>query len=74
MEDLPLGRVAVLVTEFAVKDLALGRTLMMMICGSKGNIDFPWRETLLLSIKCRLKLICKIQSGTSRPTMQSVMH
>ena len=31
MEDLPLGRMAALVSEFAVKDLPLGRTLMMMI-------------------------------------------
>ena len=30
MEDLPLGRIAALVPEFAVKDLPLGRTLMMM--------------------------------------------
>ena len=31
MEDLPSGRIAALVPEFAVKDLRLGRTLMMMI-------------------------------------------
>ena len=31
MEDLPLGRIVALVPEFAVKDLPLGRTLMMMI-------------------------------------------
>ena len=30
MEDLRLGRIAALVPEFAVKDLPLGRTLMMM--------------------------------------------
>ena len=30
MEDLALGRIATLVPEFAVKDLPLGRTLMMM--------------------------------------------
>ena len=29
MEDLPLGRISALVPEFAVKDLPLGRTLMM---------------------------------------------
>ena len=28
MEDLPLGRIAALVPEIAVKDLSLGRTLM----------------------------------------------
>ena len=31
MEDLPLGRIAALVPEFAVKDMPLGRTLMMMM-------------------------------------------
>ena len=31
MEDLPLGRIAALVPEFAVKDLPLGRTLMIII-------------------------------------------
>ena len=33
MENLPLGRIAALVPEFAVKDLPLGRTLMMMMIG-----------------------------------------
>ena len=31
MEDLPLGRIAAFVSEFAVKDLPFGRTLMMMM-------------------------------------------
>ena len=31
MEDLPSDRIAALVPEFAVKDLPLGRTLMMMM-------------------------------------------
>ena len=31
MEDLPLGRTAAFVAEFAVKDLPLGRTLMIYI-------------------------------------------
>ena len=31
MEDLPLGRIAALLPEFAVKDLSLGRTVMMMM-------------------------------------------
>ena len=35
MEDLPLGRIAALVHVFEVKDLPLGRTLMMM-----SNIKF----------------------------------
>ena len=30
MEDLTLGRIAALVPEFAVKDLPLGRTLMII--------------------------------------------
>ena len=30
MEDLPLGKIAALVSEFAVEDLPLGRTLMMI--------------------------------------------
>ena len=31
MEDLPFGRIAALVLEFPVKDLPLGRTLMMIM-------------------------------------------
>ena len=31
MEELPLGRIAALVPDFTVKDLPLGRTLMMMM-------------------------------------------
>ena len=31
MENLPLDRIATLVPEFAVKDLTLDRTLMMMM-------------------------------------------
>ena len=31
MEDLPLGRIAALVPEFAVNDLPMSRTLMMMM-------------------------------------------
>ena len=31
MEDLPLGRIAALVPEFAVKDLPIGRTLMTIL-------------------------------------------
>ena len=37
MEDLPLGRIAALVPEFAVKDLPLGRTMMMMMA---INLEF----------------------------------
>ena len=31
MEDLPLGRIAALVPESVVRDLPLGRTLMMVV-------------------------------------------
>ena len=31
MDDLPLSRIAALVPEFAVTDLPLGRTLMMIV-------------------------------------------
>ena len=31
MEHMPMGRIAALVPEFAVKDLPLGRTLMMIL-------------------------------------------
>ena len=31
MEDLPLGRIVAFLPEFAVKDLRLGRTLMMIV-------------------------------------------
>ena len=34
MEDLPLGRIAALVPEFAEKDLPLGRTLMIIYVGT----------------------------------------
>ena len=37
MEDLPLGRIAALVPEFAVKDLPLGRILMVMRLLPLGN-------------------------------------
>ena len=44
MEHLPLGRIAALVPEFAVKDLPLGRTLMLMmmilIIGTRYNMQF----------------------------------
>ena len=48
MEYLSLGRTQALVPEFAVKDLLLGRTLMMMMTatmvtiqdGAKGDWDF----------------------------------
>ena len=39
MEDLPLGRIAAMVPEFAVKDLPLGRTLMMMMIWSKTLME-----------------------------------
>ena len=40
MEDLALGRIPALVSEFAVKDLPLGRTLMMiMVSAGNGAIN-----------------------------------
>ena len=48
MEDLPLGRIAALVPEFAVNDLPLGRKLMMMNAGlgAKGDRD-SWISDLV---------------------------
>ena len=43
MEDLSLGRIAALAPEFVVKDLPVGRTLMMMI----------WRWTNVASMNDR---------------------
>ena len=42
MEDLPLDRIAALVREFAVNDLPLGRTLMMVMMYS----NLSKKETL----------------------------
>ena len=49
MEDLPLGRIAASVPEFAVKELTLGRTLMMIRMHSRKIIKM-------------LKLICIFQN------------
>ena len=43
MEDLPLGRIAALVPEFAVKDLPLGGTLMMMYQLRSMYLHLPQR-------------------------------
>ena len=40
MEDLPFGRIAALVPEFAVKGLLMGRTLMMMMICIHTYINF----------------------------------
>ena len=48
MEDLPLGRVAALVPEFAVKDLPLGRTLIMMMFRVKNNIVKFYNVTIII--------------------------
>ena len=40
MEDLHLGRIAALVPEFAVKDLPLGRTLMIYIYIYNKGLNF----------------------------------
>ena len=47
MEDLPLGRNSALVPEFAVNDLFLGRTLMIiMIVLSEKGVSFSVLFTL----------------------------
>ena len=43
MEDLPLGRIAALVPESAVKDLPLGITLMMMVM-MMMMMDITWKN------------------------------
>ena len=49
-EDLPLGRISALVPEFAVKELPLGRTLMMMmiwyIRSELRNLDLHFHSLL----------------------------
>ena len=55
MEDLPLGRIAALVPEFAVKDLPLGRKLMMM----KDNS----LQLNILHIPCK-KTVFKLTDNT----------
>ena len=45
MQDLPLGRIAALVSEFAMKDLPLGKTLMMMKLSSKFY-SFTFRSNI----------------------------
>ena len=44
MEDLPLGKISALVPEFAVKDLPLGKTLIMRTIQSTKLITFLWSE------------------------------
>ena len=66
MEDLPLGRIAALVPELAVKDLPLGRTqmmmmmMMMMILG--GVIDVSGKR------------LCCVFSILSLPTLNVLHH
>ena len=55
MEDLPLGRIAALVPEFAVKDLPLGRTIIMMMISygtklanfTKKNMQYYFLEIFI---------------------------
>ena len=47
MEDLPLGRIAALVPEFAVKDMPLGRTLMTMMI-SKFEMYFAQPNAIFM--------------------------
>ena len=48
MEDLPLGRIAALVPEFAVKELPLGRTLMISLTLCSYNTKRILRMTVTL--------------------------
>ena len=54
MEDLPLGRIAALVPEFAVKDLPLVRTLIMMMMYTMLHVSTRWVIFRQLSI-CGIK-------------------
>ena len=59
MEYLPLGRIAALVPEFAVKDLPLGRTLMMMTSSSECS-------TQEQDIHCKYRILgCSSAEGRS---------
>ena len=52
MEDLSLGRIAALVPEFSVKDLPLGRTLMVMMMMMKiltFNFLESWRDDIFFN-------------------------
>ena len=55
MEDLPLCRIAAFVPEFAVKDLPLGRTLILMCICCTGfiaadiKVNGPWTQMLLIT-------------------------
>ena len=48
MEDLSLGRIAALVPKFTVKDLPLGRTLLLLLMMMIINLGYVRRR-----MKCR---------------------
>ena len=50
MEDLPLDIIAALVHEFAVKDLSLGRTLMMMMMMMMNRSCRLWPGTRMAKL------------------------
>ena len=52
MEDLPLGRIAALVPKFAVKNLPLGRTLMMMMMNEEYRIYVTRAKSDILHTAC----------------------
>ena len=59
MEDLPLGRFAALVPEFAVKDPPFGRTLIMM--NDVGTLQGP-----VTCLAVFLLFLCKyLETNTS---------
>ena len=49
MEDLPLDKISALVPEFAVKNLPLGRTLMMMMIYTCNMLAVPAASLTLKS-------------------------
>ena len=64
MEDLPLGRIAALVPEFAVKDLPLGRTLMMTM-GLFNDCHFLF-EIQLMYLSLNIEVLALEESEWSR--------
>ena len=50
MEDLPVGRIAAFVPEFAVKDLPLGRILMMIMMIYASMTKIPQDRNFIYDI------------------------
>ena len=60
MEDLPFGRIAALVPEFALKELPLGRTLMMMMHLQLRSETVTVRRRMNLVLCC---YDCQVKPG-----------